>query len=128
MTRWQFPYLDDNTSRRSFLYATGSLAAAALWADRAQGIELTRLKNEKYPFQIGVASGDPTPDGFVIWTRLATDPLNGGGLPNEPVAVQWEVSEDDKFAKVVASGKSSAVAEERTARERSCPPSRCMRA
>ena len=111
MTRWQFPYLDDNTSRRSFLYATGSLAAAALWADRAQGIELTRLKNEKYPFQIGVASGDPTPDGFVIWTRLATDPLNGGGLPNEPVAVQWEVSEDDKFAKVVASGKSSAVPE-----------------
>jgi alkaline phosphatase D len=23
-----------------------------------------------YPFALGVASGDPAPDGFVIWTRL----------------------------------------------------------
>ncbi len=28
-----------------------------------------------YPFQLGVASGDPLPDGFVIWTRLAPRPL-----------------------------------------------------
>ncbi len=24
-----------------------------------------------YPFKLGVASGDPHPDGVVIWTRLA---------------------------------------------------------
>lgn len=110
MTRWQFPYIDEATnSRRNFLYATGSLAAAALWADRAEGIELTKLKNASNPFQIGVASGDPSPDGFVIWTRLCTNPLDGGGMPNEPIAVLWEVAEDDKFAKPVASGKTSAV-------------------
>src|SRR5688572_29512356 len=110
MTRWQFPYIDQAThSRRNFLYATGSLAAAALWADRAEGIELTKLKNASNPFQIGVASGDPSPDGFVIWTRLCTDPLNDGGMPNEPIAVLWEVAEDEKFAKPVASGKTSAV-------------------
>ena len=28
-----------------------------------------------YLFPLGVASGDPAPDGFVIWTRLAADPL-----------------------------------------------------
>ena len=111
MKNWLFPYVDEPTSRRSFLVASTSLAAAAIWADRAQGLELTGLKNDRYPFQIGVASGDPSPDGFVIWTRLCTDPLNGGGLPNEPVAVRWEVAEDEKFAKVVASGKSSAVPE-----------------
>lgn len=109
MNSWLFPYVDQPASRRSFLLAGGSLAAAALWADRAQGIELTKLKNASYPFQLGVASGDPSPDGFVIWTRLATDPLNGGGMPNEPVAVQWEVAEDEKFVSPVASGKTSAV-------------------
>ena len=34
-----------------------------------------------YPFTLGVASGDPEPDGIVLWTRLAPDPLNGGGTP-----------------------------------------------
>ena len=28
------------------------------------------------PFSLGVASGDPSPDGFVLWTRLARLPLD----------------------------------------------------
>jgi PhoD-like phosphatase, N-terminal domain len=28
-----------------------------------------------YPFSLGVASGDPLPDGVVLWTRLAPEPL-----------------------------------------------------
>ena len=32
------------------------------------------------PFTLGVASGDPIADSVVIWTRLAPDPLKGGGL------------------------------------------------
>jgi alkaline phosphatase D len=35
-----------------------------------------------YPFSLGVASGDPMSDGVVLWTRLAPNPLNGGGLPD----------------------------------------------
>jgi len=27
------------------------------------------------PFKLGIASGDPTPTGVVLWTRLAPDPL-----------------------------------------------------
>ena len=27
-------------------------------------------------FSLGVASGDPLPDGIVLWTRLAPDPLH----------------------------------------------------
>lgn len=45
------------------------------------------------PFTVGVASGDPTPDGAVLWTRLAPRPLADGGLggmPARPVEVEWE--------------------------------------
>ena len=44
-----------------------------------------------YPFTVGVASGDPTQDGFVLWTRLAPDQLNGGGMPTANVNTDWEV-------------------------------------
>lgn len=56
-------------------------------------------------FTLGVASGDPLPHGIVIWTRLAPDPLNGGGMPNRPVRIRWEVAEDDQMKKIVRSGK-----------------------
>jgi phosphodiesterase/alkaline phosphatase D-like protein len=45
------------------------------------------------PFTLGVASGDPTPGGEVLWTRLAPDPVHGGGMPDRPVPVQWEPPE-----------------------------------
>ncbi len=59
-------------------------------------------------FTLGVASGDPLPDGVVLWTRLAPDPLNGGGMPNQLVPVQWEVAEDDRFRRVVRRGVATA--------------------
>jgi alkaline phosphatase D len=55
-------------------------------------------------FSLGVASGEPVPDGIVIWTRLARDPLNGGGMPNEPLKVRWEVSADENMTRIVRSG------------------------
>ena len=36
---------------------------------------------EGYPFSLGVASGDPLPDGIVLWTRLAPRAARGGGMP-----------------------------------------------
>jgi alkaline phosphatase D len=64
-----------------------------------------------FPFTLGVASGDPLPDGVVLWTRLATAPLNGdghGGMPNQSVDVEWQVSTDEVFSNVVQSGKVTA--------------------
>ena len=43
------------------------------------------------PFGLGVASGDPTADGFVLWTRLLGA---GSPLPDTPLPVRWEVAED----------------------------------
>jgi alkaline phosphatase D len=45
------------------------------------------------PFKLGVASGDPTPTGAVIWTRLAPRPLEPeGGMAGQRVVVTWEVA------------------------------------
>lgn len=63
------------------------------------------------PFTLGVASGDPLPDGVVIWTRLAPDPLaedGAGGMPAVAVAVTWEVAEDAEFTRVVQRGVAAA--------------------
>ncbi|WP_324749810.1 alkaline phosphatase D family protein [Sphingomonas sp. LY54] len=61
------------------------------------------------PFSLGVASGDPWPDGFVLWTRLAPKPLEEhGGMPMAAVAVRWEVAEDDRFTKIVRTGEAVA--------------------
>lgn len=59
-----------------------------------------------YPFSLGVTSGDPAPDGFVIWTKLAPQPFEPhGGMPMVPLPVKWEVADDDRFATIVASGE-----------------------
>ncbi|GII65452.1 alkaline phosphatase [Sphaerisporangium krabiense] len=66
------------------------------------------------PFTLGVACGDPSPDGFVIWTRLAPAPLaeDGlGGMPAAPVPVYWEVATDPACARVVRRGTEEAVRE-----------------
>uniref|UniRef100_UPI00351A68B5 PhoD-like phosphatase N-terminal domain-containing protein n=1 Tax=Dankookia rubra TaxID=1442381 RepID=UPI00351A68B5 len=49
--------------------ALGLAALAAAQPARAQPVF------GRYPFRLGVASGDPWPDGVVLWTRLAPDPL-----------------------------------------------------
>ncbi len=62
------------------------------------------------PFTLGVASGDPMADRVVLWTRLAPSPLDGGGMPDEEVAVVWEVASDDTFESIARSGTAVAVA------------------
>nr|WP_255430302.1 alkaline phosphatase D family protein [Streptomonospora sp. PA3] len=60
---------------------------------------------------MGVGSGDPTHDGFVLWTRLAPEPLaedGRGGMPTEPVEVEYEVALDSRFRRVVRRGASVA--------------------
>lgn len=65
---------------------------------------------QRGPFTLGVAAGDPIPDGMVIWTRLASDPLapDGRGGMGDPVRVRWEVAEDEGMRRVVRSGYASA--------------------
>src|SRR4029453_6973024 len=93
------------TDRRAFLI--GGLAIVGAGAlSRVHG----RPRWDALPFSLGVASGDPSEDGVVLWPRPAPDPLNGGGMPPAPVAVRWEVAEDDGMRRVVKQGQATAVA------------------
>ncbi len=91
------------TGRREFLLGAGALMS---WACIGRGTE-TEWHAPRFatnPFTLGVASGDPAPDGFVLWTRLAPDPLNGGGMPNQAVKVAWEVATDEQMKRIIKSG------------------------
>ena len=62
-----------------------------------------------YPFTLGVASGNPTPDSVVLWTRLAPEPLSPdperpGGMPPAVVPVRWEIADDPAMRRVVRHG------------------------
>ena len=105
-------------SRRAFLGLLGGTAASGfvlgggLAYSRHRGLSVPRFSG--YPFTLGVASGEPTHDGtsalLVLWTRLAPDPLNGGGMPPNDVEVRWEIATDENFSNVVQSGSELAPA------------------
>ena len=64
------------------------------------------------PFTLGVGSGDPTSSGAIIWTRLAPKFLEpDGGMDGQRTAVNWEVAEDEQFARVVQRGRATAAPE-----------------
>ena len=82
-------------SRRSFLAGSGAVSSAP--------------KFSAYPFSLGVASGDPLPDGVVLWTRLAPQPLDpAGGMPPESIEVSWQICDDEAMTRVVQSGTATA--------------------
>lgn len=64
------------------------------------------------PFQLGVASGDPTASGGVLWTRLAPRPLEPeGGMEGLRTTVTWELADDEAFTKIVKKGTATAAPE-----------------
>ncbi|HWO64160.1 MAG TPA: alkaline phosphatase D family protein, partial [Umezawaea sp.] len=83
-------------TRRALL--VGGLALTALSAGSSRLMD---------PFTLGVASGDPTPDSVLLWTRLAPVPLaedGMGGMPSRAVEVAWELARDERFRAVVRRG------------------------
>ena len=91
-------------NRRELIGLSGAFAAS-----RAIGQRFGHAAGGS-PFTLGVASGQPSPDGFVLWTRLAVIPLAPDGLGGmaEPIPVLWEVAVDDAMRTVVRSGTTPA--------------------
>jgi alkaline phosphatase D len=83
--------------RRVFLHAVGG---SALIAATGRLAAQTIAHN---PFTLGVASGSPSVDGFVLWTRLMAA-AGGEPLPNAPIEVRWELATDAQFKRIVQSG------------------------
>lgn len=95
--------------RRQFLQYMAMVSAIPFAHEQAYGRVNESPRFAGDPFVLGVASGDPEPDGVVIWTRLGTDPLGGGGLDPEPIRVKWEVARDEAFSKIVRKGETLAL-------------------
>jgi alkaline phosphatase D len=96
----------DPISRRSVL-SGGLVLATGVVISGVSGIGGPSGAIRSNPFTLGVASGDPSATGLVLWTRLATDPLaeNGlGGLSAESVRVDWQLAKDEHFRDIVRSG------------------------
>ena len=114
MSNDQLTYLLKHAQPRRDFLRKGLFSLAAwplLIGHPLEAIFQTRVGFLDYPFQLGVASGDPAADGFVLWTRLAPQPLEGGGMPPVNVAVDWMVSKDEKMSQVVAWGQEIATLE-----------------
>jgi alkaline phosphatase D len=87
--------------KRALALAGVSIAGAYLNACTSTPLSARRITF--HPFALGVASGDPVSDGFVIWTRLTPQ----GAITDEvaeTLDVVWEVATDEKMGNVVQSG------------------------
>lgn len=105
--------------RRELVKLFGASGAALFAGALPLFAEASQVRNineaptfNAYPFALGVASGEPAADGFVIWTRLVTRPLDPhGGIDRRPMSVRWEVASDERFMHVVRSGRTLAAPE-----------------
>jgi alkaline phosphatase D len=87
--------------RRQFLERAALLASA--WAVPF-GRVLAQPRFAVTPYALGVASGYPHAGGMTLWTRLAPQPLEGGGMPDAAVEVRWEIAGDESFRSIAARG------------------------
>ncbi|MFJ8543215.1 alkaline phosphatase D family protein [Streptomyces sp. NPDC093586] len=95
-------------SRRTVVRAAaaGAVLAAPLAAALPAG-----AADAAPAFLHGVASGDPLPDGVLLWTRVTPTPeaIPGSGVGPD-TEVSWVVATDKAFTNVVAKGSVTATA------------------
>jgi alkaline phosphatase D len=91
------------TDRRRVLRLAAA-GAAGLWLPRSAWSQ-PALRSD--PFALGVASGSPTHDSVVLWTRL----IGAEAMLPPSVTVRWELAHDEGFTRIVQSGQAQAVAE-----------------
>ncbi|GAB3760370.1 alkaline phosphatase D [Nocardioides ginsengisegetis] len=86
--------------------AVGVAAVSSPLATAAPAVAASGAAGDGAVFAHGVASGDPLPEGVVLWTRVtptaASTPGSGAG---PKVTVRWEVARDAGFRDVVRRGR-----------------------
>ncbi|WP_019484262.1 alkaline phosphatase D family protein [Arthrobacter sp. TB 23] len=100
----------DPITRRNLLRAAGAVAvtgaaAGTIMTPASQAARLRVVSTPNPLFAHGVASGDPLPDGVLLWTRVTPTPeaTPGSGIGPD-ASVKWEVSLDPEFRRIVARG------------------------
>ncbi|MDX6763863.1 MULTISPECIES: alkaline phosphatase D family protein [Streptomyces] len=98
-----------NPRRRTVVLAAAATATLAPLATLGAGA--AHAAGTAPAFLHGVASGDPLPDGVLLWTRVTPSPeaVPGSGL-GPAVQVDWEVASDQAFSRIVAGGTVTASA------------------
>jgi alkaline phosphatase D len=101
-------------SRRRFVSA-GAAGLATIAAPGVMRHAVAQSWRNGNPFSLGVASGAPRPDGFVLWTRLAPEPLSTnpeipGGMSGPDVTLRYEIAADPGMSKIVRHGPATAEA------------------
>jgi len=94
------------TASRRQLLQLATACASALWIGRSSWSQESWSSD---PFAYGVASGSPTHDSVVLWTRLAKPVAVIG--PVAPVSVRWELAHDEQFKRIVHRGQAAAAPE-----------------
>ncbi|MEU6095500.1 alkaline phosphatase D family protein [Streptomyces sp. NPDC047079] len=94
--------------RRSVVKAA---AATAVLAGPLAAALPARAATDAPAFLHGVASGDPLPDGILLWTRVTpvAEAIPGSGLGPD-TEVSWAVAKDKAFTSIVAKGSTTATA------------------
>jgi alkaline phosphatase D len=100
----------DSLSPRRRTVVKAAAAAAVLAGPLAAALP-ARAATDAPAFLHGVASGDPLPDGVLLWTRVTPTPeaIPGSGLGPD-TEVSWTVALDKAFTTVVARGSTTATA------------------
>ncbi|HNJ48390.1 MAG TPA: PhoD-like phosphatase N-terminal domain-containing protein, partial [Novosphingobium sp.] len=89
--------------RRQFVAAATAMGATLAWGGRAAASRLA-WNERRDLFPEGVASGDPSPDSVILWTRRPC-------LGDSPRQLTVEVAEDPQFHRVVALAAAPVLAE-----------------
>src|ERR1051326_932572 len=101
-------YVPNHLARRAFVAASGGLLLASSRLRAASGPQW-----KADPFSVGFASGSPSPDGFVLWTRLAPEPENydaaaPAGMTGPAVSVSYEIASDPQMKTIIRRGAAMA--------------------
>ncbi|MEW2619630.1 alkaline phosphatase D family protein [Streptomyces sp. NPDC048106] len=86
-------------------------AATAVLAGPLAAALPARALDQAPAFLHGVASGDPLPDGILLWTRVTPSPdaTPGSGVGPDTV-VSWVVATDKALTQIVSQGSTTATA------------------
>ncbi|MGW0915112.1 alkaline phosphatase D family protein [Streptomyces sp. NPDC002784] len=109
-SRYRSPESLNTLAPRRRTVVKAAAATAVLAGPLAAAIP-ARAATDAPAFLHGVASGDPLPDGVLLWTRVTPTPeaIPGSGLGPD-TEVSWTVATDKAFTQIVAKGSTTATA------------------
>lgn len=82
-------------TRREFVQAAAAMGASFAWGAAQARPSRTGWRERRDLYPEGVASGDPGPDGAILWTRRAFE-------SGDAATLTVEIAEDEAFRNVVA--------------------------